>query len=141
MASKEIILNNVNVNECEFYGYDGICKLYSGSVCSKDCSNYPNCNYKQLKRKEQECEELRKQLDKYLNQEEEEIRQLNNDNKLDEILSAISKANAQIEKESNYKQALDKIEKFCTVYSADHDAYETVYKDILAFINKAKGGE
>lgn len=37
-----------------------------------------------------------------------------------------------------YKQALDEIEEFCTVYSADHDAYEMVYKDILAFINKAK---
>lgn len=59
MASKEIILNNVNVNECEFYGYEGICKLYSGSNCSKDCSNYPNCNYKQLKHKEQELEELK----------------------------------------------------------------------------------
>nr|DAF63910.1 MAG TPA: hypothetical protein [Siphoviridae sp. ctgn638] len=59
MASKEIILNNVNVNECEFYGYEGICKLYSGSICSKDCSNYPNCKYKQLKRKEQELEELK----------------------------------------------------------------------------------
>lgn len=59
MASKEIILNNVNVNECEFYGYEGICKLYSGSNCSKDCSNYPNCNYKQFKHKEQELEELK----------------------------------------------------------------------------------
>lgn len=66
-----------------------------------------------LQAKEQECEKLKKQLDKYLNQEEEEIRQLNNDNKLDEILSAISKANAQIEKESNYKQALKKIYKYC----------------------------
>lgn len=40
--------------------------------------------------------------------------------------------------EYNYKQALDEIEEFCTVYSANHDAYETVYKYILAFINKAK---
>ena len=57
--TKELIIDCINVNECEFYGYDGICKLYSGSNCSKDCSNYPNCNYKQLKRKEQECEELK----------------------------------------------------------------------------------
>lgn len=63
-----------------------------------------------IKRKEQECEELRKQLDRYLNQEEEDIRQLNNDNKLDDILSAIKKANDQIEKESKYKQTLDEIE-------------------------------
>lgn len=62
------------------------------------------------KKLKQECEELKKQLDKYLNQEEEEIRQLNNDNKLDDILSAIEKANDKMEKESNYKQALDEIE-------------------------------
>lgn len=65
----------------------------------------------------QENEELKKQLDKYLNQEEEEIRQLNNDNKLDDILESIKKANEQLEKESKYKQALDEIEEFCTVYS------------------------
>ena len=64
----------------------------------------------QLKRKEQECEELRKQLDRYLSQEEEDIRQLNNDNKLDDILSAIKKANDKMEKESKYKYALDEIE-------------------------------
>lgn len=38
------------------------------------------------------------------------------------------------------EQVLDEIEEFCTVYSANHDAYETVYKYILAFINKAKKG-
>ena len=53
----------------------------------------------------------------------------------------ISKENTEICKISEkYKRVLDEIEEFCTVYSADHDAYETVYKDILAFINKAKKG-
>lgn len=37
---------------------------------------------------------------------------------------------------NKYKQALDEIEEFCTVYSANHDAYETIYKDILDIINK-----
>lgn len=60
---KEIIIDCINVNECEFYGYEGICKLYSGSVCSKDCSNYPNCNYKQFKRAKQECEKYKQALD------------------------------------------------------------------------------
>lgn len=63
--TKELIIDGINVNECEFYGYDGICKLYSGSICSKDCSNYPNCNYKQLKRKEQECEKLQKENEEW----------------------------------------------------------------------------
>ena len=58
MSEKEII----NVSDCEFYGYDGVCKLYSGSICSKDCSNYPNCYFKQLKRKEQKCERLKEEI-------------------------------------------------------------------------------
>lgn len=39
---------------------------------------------------------------------------------------------------NQYKQALDEIEEFCTVYSTNHDAYETVYKYILDIINKVK---
>ena len=53
----------------------------------------------------------------------------------------ISKENTEICKISEkYKRVLDEIEEFCTVYSADHDAYETVYKDILDIINKTKKG-
>ncbi len=132
--TEEIIIDSVDVSEWT----DEEIRYYFEKHSPKAIRQIAFDLYKQLKRKEQECEELKKELDKYLNQEEEEIRQLNNDNKLDEILSAISKANTQIEKESNYKQALDKIEEFCTVYSANHDAYETVYKNILAFINEAK---
>lgn len=46
-----------------------------------------------------------------------------------------------INNEDRYKQALDEIEEFCTVYSEDHDAYERVYKNILGFVNKAKENE
>lgn len=41
----------------------------------------------------------------------------------------------------NYKQALDEIEEFCTLYCDNHDAYETVYKHILNIIDKVKDGE
>ena len=107
-------------------------------------------------RYKQECEELKKQLDKYLNQEEEEIRQLNNDNKLDDILSAIEKANDKMEKESNYKQALDKIENYanntcatnqrtCNFYYSCSDCGRLSEKELIDkiqdVINKAKDGE
>lgn len=42
---------------------------------------------------------------------------------------------------SKYKQALDVIEEFCTVYSNNHDAYETVYKHILNIISEVMDGE
>lgn len=78
-----------------------------------------------------EHEELNKEC-KDLKQELQEVKKDLSECEFDRNL-------AQLEA-NQYKQALDEIEKFCTVYSANHDAYETVYKDILAFINKAKEG-
>ena len=72
---------------------------------------------------EDENEKLKKQLDKYLDQEEEEIRQLNNDSKLDEILESIKKANEQIAKEIKYKKALEAIETYCNVILTDRCHY------------------
>ena len=48
-----------------------------------DCSNYPNCYFKQLKCKEQECEKLKTQI--------------------------LSLQTMEIEELKNYKQALDEI--------------------------------
>jgi cell division protein FtsB len=68
MTDKEIIIDGVDVNECEKLGetIDGItCGLgkrirFANEIITKHnlCKNNPNCYYKQLKRKEQECEEL-----------------------------------------------------------------------------------
>jgi hypothetical protein len=107
MTDKEIIIDGINVSGCEFLNKTRHCKAHM-SIMGTDankCKCFPNCYFKQLKRKEQECEELNEQDTKDF---------------------------------ANYKQALDEIEEFCTVYSANHDAYEMVYKDILAFINKVK---
>ena len=62
MTDKQIIIDGVDVSGCEWYkqGATGfICADYNKS---NDCSKNPNCYYKQLKRKEQECEELKKQI-------------------------------------------------------------------------------
>ena len=53
------MINNINVADCEFRGYCNICKLKSGSNCPTDCKDNPNCYYKQLQAKEQECERLK----------------------------------------------------------------------------------
>lgn len=63
MADKQIIIDGVDVSGCK--------KLMQGIVpfgCMEDrktcsCMNNPNCLYKQLKRKEQECEELKEEID------------------------------------------------------------------------------
>ena len=72
MTDKEIIIDGVDVSECEKLGetIDGItCGLgkrirFANKIITKHnlCKNNPNCYYKQLKRKEQECEELKKEL-------------------------------------------------------------------------------
>lgn len=105
------------------------------------------CPYKQdYQAKDQECEELKEKLDKYLNQEEEEIRQLNNDNKLDEILESIKKANEQMAKEIKYKKALEAIEAYCNVTLADRCHYSEgtilmAEKLMREYISKTKDGE
>ena len=64
MTDKQIIIDNVDVSGCEFYidskNLEFNCKQTPQSYF---CKNQPNCYYKQLKRKEQECEELKKELE------------------------------------------------------------------------------
>ena len=61
MENKEIIIDGVNVSECEcFSKYGHSCDLMRPFGF---CSQWVNCYYKQLKRKEQECERLKKELE------------------------------------------------------------------------------
>ena len=64
MTDKEIIIDGVDVSECEFYSSSENCLEFNGKytidICdSAKCSNNPNCYFKQLKHKEQECERLK----------------------------------------------------------------------------------
>ena len=70
--TEEIIIDGVDVSGCEKLGetIDGItCGLgkrirFANEIITKHnlCKNNPNCYYKQLKRKEQECEELKDKM-------------------------------------------------------------------------------
>lgn len=161
MDDKEIIIDGVNVSGCKHF--DCGCKeckaeyyvRYGYEIVEYDsCRDNPNCHFKQLKRaeqklqaKEKEYEELQKRFNDY------QVRKIEENAILREFLNQYQEEaealksyetykiwlNNKCRKESEkYKQALDEIEEFCTVYSADHDEYEMVYKDILAFIDKAK---
>ena len=86
---KEIIVHGVDVSECEklapYNGYDEETK------CNPSCcQNSPNCKFKQLKRKERECEEL-----KQWKEDAENLFKTQTDN-ADKIIN-------------RYKQALDEI--------------------------------
>ena len=58
--NKPIIIDGVDVSGCEAYKDEHCKDKTSIMFCNTNlCSNFPNCYYKQLKRKEQECERLR----------------------------------------------------------------------------------
>lgn len=64
MMKKKIIVNEIDVSGCKYWkGYCRIASLcdYAGHLCEVT----PNCNYKNWKRKEQECEELKEKLENY----------------------------------------------------------------------------
>lgn len=62
MTDKQIIIDGVDVSGCEHYE-DLNCFAYRDSCgYPLDCKDNSNCYYKQLKRKEQECEELKRDL-------------------------------------------------------------------------------
>ena len=175
MTKEKIIIDSVDVSTCKHY----INSTHLDYNCNKTpastyCKNNPDCYFKQLKRKEQECEELKKQneklkiqlmqkseVDTFFNTpiegwdndpckiceykqnyqaKEQEYKNLEEELRGCRIgLKDISTENTKICKISEkYKRALDEIEEFCITYSDNHDAYETVYKFILAIINKAK---
>ncbi len=111
-----------------------------------------------IKRKEQECETLKDEI-KLAKEMLIQNDYKTNKNTLPQIIEEFISYNLldmqnnegytipvfiQVENKleilEDLEQSLDEIEEFCTVYSANHDAYETVYKYILAFINKAKKG-
>lgn len=57
---QEIIIDGVNIAGCEFHS-----STPSSELCymkGNKCNDNPNCYYKQLQRKEQECEELKAEL-------------------------------------------------------------------------------
>lgn len=54
MTDKKIIIDGVNVAECEYHS-----STPNNELCymkGNKCGDNPNCYYKQLQRKEQECE-------------------------------------------------------------------------------------
>ena len=107
---KEIIIDGIDVSKCA-YECNGFCtinfeKSNIGMLDCKRCEHCPSCHFKQLKRKEQECEKLYIQLktDEEYHKEEE--------NTLRKIIKNKEERNIELYKEnSKYKQALDEIEK------------------------------
>lgn len=63
MTDKQIIIDGVDVSECSWYKQGATGMICADWSLSNDCSRNLNCYYKQLKRKEQECEILKEKLE------------------------------------------------------------------------------
>ena len=72
MTDKQIIIDGIDISKCKHYdevfnycdqSYLGEGGLLKNTKNPKRCECSPNCYYKQLKRKEQECEELKEEID------------------------------------------------------------------------------
>lgn len=159
MTDKEIIIHNIDVSGCRHYEpttfYDcNETATEDGGIRCQDCSDNPDCSYKQLKRKEQECKLLKATLkDKNfvaVMEENEKLKQecvelkkykdvvnklaglqiiLTNKDKMPELYE-----NAKDLKIDSYKQALEKIEKIALRYVEAQGRCE-----ILEIINEVKG--
>ena len=141
---KEIIIDGVDVSGCEYYD-QGICNIPDVIETYDSCIDKGACYFKQLQRKEKECEEVSNEIVE-LNVKYETVVNLAKKN-----ADANEYCVQELEKENQkLKQALDEIEKMIESIITDCDPITPNYRlnqindrayDILDIIRKAKGEE
>ena len=124
MTDKEIIIDSVDISECEFLWKERLPK----KVCNNgnldcDCNSNPNCYFKQLKRKEQECELLKEDRERWKSNFNGKV-------------SAIEELLQQLDQLKRKEQALDEIEKYLDAQQKYFDGED--YHNLLDIINKVK---
>ena len=65
--TNKIIIDGVDVSECDHYT-DGECYFnYFDGISEGRCTDFKNCDHKQLQRKTAECEELKNEMEELKN--------------------------------------------------------------------------
>ena len=133
MTDKQIIIDGVDVAGCVRLQDDEISCDLGG-----ECKGWENCYYKQLKRKEQELEELQETIDDFITDNSYlysyDGKQPSN---LDELQECMQSSLNEFVK---YEQALDSIEHICRNV-LDDDYIRKLAFALLDIINKAKDGD
>lgn len=119
--SNKTIINEIDVSNCEYLSQENEELKHQIEDVDTLCSEKESLIDKLAKKSQRLTSENRE-----LEQKNEELK-----TKIKELLHECNSC-----KFYQYKQALDEIEEFCTVYSNNHDTYETIYKHILNIINK-----
>lgn len=165
--NEQIIIDGVNVTQCGFFSkvegkQTNVCYI---RLCHEletekfigylECSTSHNCHYKQLQRKEQECEELKKELkstkglvtvgNKQLAEALKGYDQLKKENeKLTQELYGQEKIiNRLIKQVDNQKQTLEEIREIaCDGYNNGQTSYATLQcEKIINIINEVQNVE
>ena len=129
MRDKQIIIDGVNITGCTWCDFEPdaepYCRINDGEDLA--CEDNPNCYFKQLARKTQECEELKERLVRT----EEDLK-----------YQCVDCMNV---KSDRYREALEEIEKQCKCYGRskytqefDREYGGELDTNILDIINKAK---
>ena len=149
MTDKEqIMINGVDVSKCRYFcRYDDLCRDDNiGRVVRPLCKRMPDCYFKQLARKTQECEELKEENQKLEMQLCNECGERDDYNIPCKMIRDLDYG-LQMELEENacYRKAFEEIEKVCledtrTFADGTQVRYDSL-DEILDIINKAKGAD
>lgn len=123
MTDKQIIIDGVDVSGCKHYKN----RTCIADYCLTDmpfgeakCELNPNCHYKQLKRKEQECERLKNERTVDLVKQLDQLKAENAELKVQNIKYMNGNISYQL-KNSLYKQTLTEIKEIAEPYQKDID--------------------
>ena len=131
MTNKQIIIDGLDVSGCVYFKMNNkmsMCRACNSGIGTPYCEYHKDCYYKQLKRKEQECEELKDEIKHY-----KQITQHHGN-------LSVKYTN----KSARYKQALTKIkdiaEKYYRTLSAEKDCIKCneFLEQILQKINECE---
>lgn len=120
MIDKDIIIDSININKCEYAS-----TTPSSVLCymrGNKCKDNPNCHYKQLTRKTQECE-----------QKEKELKELKHQYKLSCLDCEYKNTKRDVDR---YSKTLDEIEQYLDAQQKYFDGED--YHNLLDIINKVK---
>lgn len=156
MTKEPIMIDDVDVSECEHFDlcetmleYSEClahCSPYPEGACYDDCNEHPNCYYKKLKRKEQECEDLREELEWLHNlndqrkAENKKLKELLNI-RIEDLCDSCGASSMIPMPCKVYEQALQEIKDYCNKYAQNSIGFKKQILQKCEVINDKKNSD
>lgn len=143
--NRTVIIDGVDVSKCKYFE-DGECGCeyylrYGYEITMHDrCEECPNCYFKQLARKTQECEELKEKIKIYSEAfDNPEFRVALTDIQTGERDIRMQRDERLTKENERYRKALEEIEEYCIHYLKHNPKSPSIDLNvILDIINKAR---